>query len=54
MKELCRLEKRFRIYDILIVDDEPQAVELLAQYLGGETNNYSGRGASDTVHWRNK
>ena len=40
MKELCRLEKRFRIYDILIVDDEPQAVELLAQYLGGETNNY--------------
>ena len=40
MKELRTLEKRFRIYDILIVDDEPQAVELLAQYLGGETNNY--------------
>ena len=40
MKELHRLEKQFRIYDILIVDDEPQAVEILAQYLGGETNNY--------------
>ncbi|MBW2570022.1 MAG: response regulator, partial [Deltaproteobacteria bacterium] len=40
MKELHRLEKRFRIYDILIVDDKPQAVEFLAQYLSGETNNY--------------
>ncbi|MCK5436859.1 MAG: response regulator, partial [Desulfobulbaceae bacterium] len=33
MEELQRLEGQFRIYDILIVDDEPQAVELLTQYL---------------------
>ncbi len=33
MEELQRLEERFRIYDILIVDDEPQAIEILAQYL---------------------
>ena len=40
MEELQRLEKRFRIYDILVVDDEPQAVELLAQYLN-EADNYT-------------
>ena len=38
MEELQRLEKRFGIYDILIIDDEPQAVELLTQYLGEEGN----------------
>jgi DNA-binding response OmpR family regulator len=37
--ELKRLEKQFHIYNILIVDDEPQAVELLTQYIG-EINNY--------------
>jgi len=36
MEELQRLEEQFRIYDILIVDDEPQAIELLAQYLTAE------------------
>ncbi len=44
MEELQRLEKRGRIYDILIVDDEPQAVELLAQYLK-EENHYTVRKA---------
>jgi len=38
IKELKRLEKHFPIYDILIVDDEPQAVELLTQLLSGEGN----------------
>ena len=32
------MEKRFRVYDILVVDDEPQTVELLAQYLNEEHN----------------
>ncbi len=36
MEELRRLEKRFRIYDILVVDDEPQDVELIAKYLEDE------------------
>jgi len=38
MKELQRLEKRFKIYEVLIVDDDPQAVELLTEYLEGEGN----------------
>jgi DNA-binding response OmpR family regulator len=38
INELKRLEKHFFIYDILIVDDEPQAVELLTQYLSEEGN----------------
>ena len=38
INELRRLEKHFSIYDILIVDDEPQAVELLTQFLSGEGN----------------
>lgn len=38
INELKRLEKHFSIYDILIVDDEPQAVELLTQFLSGEGN----------------
>lgn len=33
IRELKRLEKRFEIYDILIVDDEPKDVELMAKYL---------------------
>jgi len=44
MDELQRLKKRFRIYDILIVDDEPQAVELLTRYIG-EINDYRVTGA---------
>jgi CheY-like chemotaxis protein len=44
MEELRRLEKRFRIYDILVVDDEPQDVELLAKYLS-EENSYEVRKA---------
>ena len=39
MDELQRLKKRFRIYEILIVDDEPQAVEVLSRYIG-ELNDY--------------
>ena len=38
INELKRLEKHFSIYDILIIDDEPQAVELLTQFLSGEGN----------------
>jgi len=40
IRELKRLEKRFQIYDILIVDDEPQVVDLMAKYLE-EANNYT-------------
>lgn len=36
IEELHRLEKRFRICDILIVDDDPHAVELLTEYLDRE------------------
>jgi len=39
INELRRLEKHFPIYDILIIDDEPQAVELLTQFLSGEGNH---------------
>ena len=42
--ELKRLEKHFPIHDILVVDDEPQAVELLTTYLS-EANNYTVRKA---------
>jgi signal transduction histidine kinase/DNA-binding NarL/FixJ family response regulator len=38
INELRRLEKHFPIYDILIIDDDPQAVELLTQFLSGEGN----------------
>ncbi len=38
IEELKRLEKKFSIYDILIVDDEPRDAELLAQYLREEGN----------------
>jgi len=39
INELRRLEKHFHVYDILIVDDDPQAVELMAEYLSGEGND---------------
>ena len=34
--ELRRLEKRFDIRDILVIDDDPRAVELVARYIGEE------------------
>jgi CheY-like chemotaxis protein len=43
-EELKRLEKRFSIHEILVVDDDPQAVELMANYLG-EGGNYEVRKA---------
>jgi DNA-binding response OmpR family regulator len=39
IKELRRLERRARVRDILIVDDDPRAVELVAQYFG-EADGY--------------
>ena len=38
INELKRLEAHFSIYDILIIDDDPQAVALLTQFLSGEGN----------------
>ncbi len=44
IKELRRLERQARVRDVLIIDDDPKAVEILAQYLG-EANEYSVRKA---------
>ena len=44
IRELNRLKKKRRIYDILIVDDDPKAVALLSQYFAGE-DDYSIRKA---------
>ena len=44
IEELKRLERRFSIHEILVIDDDPQAVELMANYLG-EGGNYEVRKA---------
>ena len=44
IEELKRLERRFSIHEILVVDDDPQAVELMENYLG-EGDNYEVRKA---------
>ena len=44
LEALRRLEKRFRIYDIMVVDDEPRNVELLAKFIG-QTDHYAVRKA---------
>ena len=39
INELQRIEKSYTIYDVLIIDDDPKAVALIARYLGAE-NGY--------------
>jgi signal transduction histidine kinase/DNA-binding response OmpR family regulator len=45
INELRRIEKSYTIYDVLIIDDDPKAVDLISRYLGDE-NGYGIRKAN--------